>query len=164
MDRYDPQHDYESCWMAKDELGEYVKYSDYAAIEDQLAAARADGYAEGVRGAANALKTEYRISSFWLNGVEVFGAEAATPAACYQTILALIPASPAEPAQVTVQEAAKDESAATCVGCGQPATGMCWTDCGMSLCGAPICDTCRHIDETHGWTHGPRAIAGGGDE
>lgn len=65
---------------------------------------------------------------------------------------------------VTVQEAAKDESAAICVGCGQPATGMCWTDCGMSLCGAPICDTCRHIDETHGWTHGPRAIAGGGDE
>jgi len=63
------------------------------------------------------------------------------------------------PAKVTLQEAAKDEIAAVCVGCGKPANGMCWTDCGMSLCGAPICDTCRHIDETHGWSHGPRAPA-----
>ena len=58
---------------------------------------------------------------------------------------------------MTVQEAAK-----LCVGCGKPATGMCWTDCGMSICGQPTCDDCHHIDEKYGWSHGPRAIAGCG--
>jgi hypothetical protein len=70
--------------------------------------AHAAGKAGGLREAADMLKVEYRISSFWLDGQEVFGADAGTPAACYQTILALIPAdTPSEPAQVTVQEAAK---------------------------------------------------------
>ncbi len=31
-----------------------------------------------------------------------------------------------------------------CAGCGTPTTSMCWMDCGMSLCGAPLCDDCRH--------------------
>ena len=53
--------------------------------------------------------------------------------------------------------AVADESAAICVGCGDQATGMCWTDCGMSLCGAPICDDCRHVDEKYGWRHERRA-------
>ena len=45
-----------------------------------------------------------------------------------------------------------------CVGCGKPTTGMCWTDCGMSLCGAPLCGDCVHIDQKYGWDHKPRAI------
>lgn len=43
-----------------------------------------------------------------------------------------------------------------CCGCGKPTTGMCWTDCGMSLCGEPLCDDCIHIDEPYGWRHEPR--------
>lgn len=46
MDRYDPQHEYESCWMAKDELGEYVEYDDYLA---EIATLRAEN--ERMRGA-----------------------------------------------------------------------------------------------------------------
>lgn len=42
-----------------------------------------------------------------------------------------------------------------CVSCGQPTGGMCWTDCGMSLCGAPLCSNCRHVDEKYGWRHEP---------
>jgi len=34
---------------------------------------------------------------------------------------------------------------------------MCWTDCGMSLCGAPLCGDCRHVDEKYGWRHEPSA-------
>ena len=49
---------------------------------------------------------------------------------------------------------------ASCAGCGKMTTGKCWTDCGMSLCGAPLCDNCRHVDEKYGWRHEPRtAIA-----
>lgn len=47
-----------------------------------------------------------------------------------------------------------------CVGCGQPTDGMCWTDCGMSLCGAPLCGDCCHIGEKFGWRHEPRAKGG----
>lgn len=43
-----------------------------------------------------------------------------------------------------------------CAGCGQPTTGMCWTDCGMAMCGAPLCGSCCHIDEKYGWRHEPR--------
>ena len=43
-----------------------------------------------------------------------------------------------------------------CKGCGTPTTGRCWTDCGMSLCMAPLCDDCRHVDEPYGWRHEPR--------
>ncbi len=55
-----------------------------------------------------------------------------------------------------------------CEGCGKPTTGRCWTDCGMSLCGAPLCGECRHVDEKYGWRHEPRSARrtgqGGGDE
>lgn len=44
-----------------------------------------------------------------------------------------------------------------CEGCGEPTDGMCWTDCGMSLCGAPLCGGCQHVDEKYGWRHEPRA-------
>lgn len=44
-----------------------------------------------------------------------------------------------------------------CAGCGAPTDGMCWTDCGMSLCGAPLCKDCRHVDEKYGWRHEPRS-------
>ena len=44
--------------------------------------------------AANALKSEYQITSFIVDGVEVFGSDAGSPAACYQTILELIGTSP----------------------------------------------------------------------
>jgi hypothetical protein len=57
------------------------------AAEAALAAARADA----LREAAEAIKTDYRISSVIIDGVEVFGCEAATPASCYEAILALIP-------------------------------------------------------------------------
>lgn len=40
-----------------------------------------------------------------------------------------------------------------CDCCGRPATRHCAVDCGMSLCGAPLCDTCRHVDRKFGWTH-----------
>lgn len=43
-----------------------------------------------------------------------------------------------------------------CAGCGKPTTGMCWTDCGMSLCGAPLCGECQHVDEKYGWRHEPK--------
>ena len=52
---------------------------------------------------------------------------------------------------------APDAVARPCAGCGKPSTGMCWTDCGMSLCGAPICANCSHVDEKYGWRHEPRA-------
>jgi hypothetical protein len=45
-----------------------------------------------------------------------------------------------------------------CVGCGAVTTGMCWADCGMSLCGAPLCSRCHHVDEKYGWMHEPRAL------
>ena len=58
-----------------------------------------------------------------------------------------------------------------CVGCGKPTTGICWTDCGMSLCGAPLCGSCTHVDEKWGWRHEPRTplndpqhYAGGPDD
>jgi hypothetical protein len=57
------------------------------AAEAALATARADA----LREAAEAIKTDYRISSVIIDGVEVFGCEAATPASCYEAILALIP-------------------------------------------------------------------------
>ena len=42
-----------------------------------------------------------------------------------------------------------------CSGCNRPTTGMCWTDCGMSLCKSPLCEACRHVDEQYGWRHEP---------
>lgn len=48
-----------------------------------------------------------------------------------------------------------------CSGCGQPTGGMCWTDLGMSLCGAPLCSNCQHVDEKYGWRHEPRAALSG---
>jgi len=122
-----------------DELCKMLK-SQRAWAQDAEFSARAEGKAKGLRDAAACLGHITRFEDL-------------------DAILALIPADTPAPAKVTLQEAAKDEIAAVCVGCGKPANGMCWTDCGMSLCGAPICDTCRHIDETHGWSHGPRAPA-----
>lgn len=45
-----------------------------------------------------------------------------------------------------------------CAGCGEPTDGMCWTDCGMSLCGDALCENCTHVDEKYGWRHEPRAL------
>lgn len=56
----------------------------------------------------------------------------------------------------------EQSKATACVGCGKQATGMCWTDCGMSLCGAPICDDCHHVDEPFGWSHAPRPASSKG--
>ena len=50
------------------------------------------------------------------------------------------------------------EALRSCSGCGEQTTGMCWTDCGMSLCGAPLCGKCQHVDEERGWRHEPRAL------
>ena len=33
-----------------------------------------------------------------------------------------------------------------CSGCGAETDGKCWVDCGMSLCGAPLCENCKHVD------------------
>lgn len=43
-----------------------------------------------------------------------------------------------------------------CAGCGKPTIGRCHTDCGMSLCMAPLCGDCYHVDERFGWRHEPR--------
>jgi len=136
------------------------------AVERDAANARADAARDAaLRDAAGLVQSTAYTSNGDGRSLEPVSAGLVGMDMHHATIAAAILALRDKPAHgVTVQKAAKDESAATCVGCGQPATGMCWTDCGMSLCGAPICDTCRHIDETHGWTHGPRAIAGGGDE
>ncbi|KIC39393.1 hypothetical protein [Leisingera sp. ANG-M7] len=42
-----------------------------------------------------------------------------------------------------------------CVSCGQPATHNCMADCGMSLCGSPLCDDCHHVHVggVWGWDH-----------
>lgn len=42
---------------------------------------------------------------------------------------------------------------AKCTSCGKDATHSCAVDCGMSLCGAPLCDRCTHVDQAHGWAH-----------
>lgn len=44
----------------------------------------------------------------------------------------------------------------TCCGCEKPTTGRCWTDCGMSLCMAPLCDNCQHVDGKYFWSHKPK--------
>ncbi|WP_194094613.1 hypothetical protein [Marivivens aquimaris] len=46
--------------------------------------------------------------------------------------------------------------ALVCCGCGKPSTHGCMADCGIALCGAPLCDECVHIDEKVGWRHGRR--------
>ena len=51
------------------------------------------------------------------------------------------------------------EALKPCAGCGKPTSGMCWTDCGMSLCGSPLCGDCIHVDEKYGWRHETRAPA-----
>jgi hypothetical protein len=116
-----------------------------ARADDAAETARAEGKAEGLREAAKRLRMEYNISNMWVNGLEVFGSDAATPAACYKTILALIPASTAEPAQ--------------CCICGT-------TDISTEEDGGPECQ----LSDTR-WTCGRdcydeaiRAIAGGKDE
>ncbi|KQI68726.1 hypothetical protein AN189_07455 [Loktanella sp. 3ANDIMAR09] len=81
---------------------------------------------------------------------------------CLELILkdaraALAPTGDAQKAPAdTVEVMAVD-----CVGCGKPATGRCMVDCGMSLCGYPVCDTCAHVDEGYGWSHKPRRTTGG---
>ena len=70
---------------------------------------------------------------------------------CREGVPALIALTPAPP-----DDAVKAREA--CAGCGKLTTGMCWTDCGMSLCGAPLCDDCTHVDQKYGWVHRPRAI------
>lgn len=50
-----------------------------------------------------------------------------------------------------------------CAGCGELTEGKCWTDCGMSLCYAPLCNKCRHVDEKYGWRHEPRERAQEGE-
>lgn len=40
-----------------------------------------------------------------------------------------------------------------CAGCGTLTTGICWADCGMSLCASPLCPDCYHVDEKYGWRH-----------
>ena len=52
---------------------------------------------------------------------------------------------------------------AKCVSCEVETEGSCWVDCGMSICGAPLCDDCQHIDEHIGsfrsWRHDKKADA-----
>lgn len=43
-----------------------------------------------------------------------------------------------------------------CVGCRKQTTGMCHADCGMAICGSPLCNGCQHVDEPYGWRHEPR--------
>ena len=50
-----------------------------------------------------------------------------------------------------------DEAKRPCEGCGDPTDGICWTDCGMSLCGAPLCNKCCHVDGKYFWRHERRA-------
>lgn len=49
-----------------------------------------------------------------------------------------------------------DVEALVCCGCGKPSTHRCMADCGITHCGAYLCDECCHIDEKVGWRHGPR--------
>lgn len=37
---------------------------------------------------------------------------------------------------------------AKCCGCDAETDATCWIDCGMSICGAPLCENCKHVD-TH---------------
>lgn len=100
-------------------LDEYVTYDDYAAIASQLeaqklqtaaaieavATARADGYAEGVLESAKVINDRHdQHLSAPLCQQNMRALSALSHAAC--EVLALIPASPSEPAQVTAQEAA----------------------------------------------------------
>lgn len=36
IQRYDPDHDYGSCWMEESGCGEYVTYDDYQVLEDDM--------------------------------------------------------------------------------------------------------------------------------
>lgn len=51
---------------------------------------------------------------------------------------------------------------AKCISCEAETEGKCWTDCGMSLCGAPLCDDCEHVEEHTGsfrsWRHEKKSI------
>jgi hypothetical protein len=46
---------------------------------------------------------------------------------------------------------------AKCINCETETEGTCWVDCGMSICGEPLCDNCKHVDEHIGslrsWRH-----------
>jgi hypothetical protein len=70
-----------------------------AAVEQ----ARDDGHAQGLRDAANKLKSEFNIVGIEVEGRTIYGCDLTTAIVCWKTILALIPAEPTPAATGTTK-------------------------------------------------------------